>query len=61
MTGLEIDKDVIIEIAVIITDGQLKPVDQGVEWIIQTPKETLDAYVFGLQNPSDIQNGRVVY
>jgi oligoribonuclease len=43
MTGLEIDNDVIIEIAVIITDGQLKPVDEGVEWIIQTPKETLDA------------------
>jgi oligoribonuclease len=44
MTGLDISNDVIIEIAVIITNGQLEPVDQGVEWVIKTPKETMDAY-----------------
>lgn len=43
MTGLDVEKDVIIEIAVIITDGQLHPVDEGIEYIIRTDKEVLDA------------------
>jgi len=43
MTGLDVAKDRIIEIAVIITDGQLRPVDEGVSWVIQTPKDLLDA------------------
>nr|GAT57829.1 predicted protein [Mycena chlorophos] len=43
MTGLNLEKDKILEIAVIITDGQLEPVDDGIEFIIQTPKESLDA------------------
>lgn len=29
MTGLDIDKDEICEIAVIVTDDQLKPVDEA--------------------------------
>ncbi len=43
MTGLDLDKDVIIEIAVIITDGELRPVDDGIEYIIRTDKGVLDA------------------
>lgn len=43
MTGLDIQNDRIIEIAVIVTDGHLNPVDEGVSWVIQTPKEVLDA------------------
>lgn len=43
MTGLDIAHDRIIEIAVIITDGRLQPVDEGINHIIQTPKEVLDA------------------
>lgn len=35
--------DRIIEIAVIITDGHLNPVDEGVSWVIQTSKDVLDA------------------
>lgn len=47
MTGLDLTTDRIIEIAVIITDGRLRPVDEGVSWVINTPKEVLDAYVWG--------------
>ena len=42
MTGLNPDTDRIIEIAVIITNGRLEPVDEGIEYVIQTPKEVLD-------------------
>lgn len=42
MTGLDFLNDRIIEIAVIITDGRLKPVDEGINYIIKTPKEILD-------------------
>ncbi|KAK8864492.1 hypothetical protein IAR55_001742 [Kwoniella newhampshirensis] len=43
MTGLDFLNDRIIEIAVIITDGRLKPVDEGVSYIINTPKDVLDS------------------
>jgi len=42
MTGLNPETDRIIEIAVIITNGRLEPVDDGIEYVIQTPKEVLD-------------------
>ncbi|CAD6967282.1 unnamed protein product [Tilletia controversa] len=42
MTGLT-DQDRIIEIACIVTDGDLQPVDAGIQYVIQTPKEVLDA------------------
>lgn len=42
MTGLDFLNDRIIEIAVIITDGRLNPVDEGINYIIKTPKEVLD-------------------
>ncbi|WRT66468.1 uncharacterized protein IL334_003427 [Kwoniella shivajii] len=42
MTGLDFLNDRIIEIAVIITNGNLEPVDEGIEYIINTPKEVLD-------------------
>ncbi|WVQ80801.1 hypothetical protein IAT38_002907 [Cryptococcus sp. DSM 104549] len=42
MTGLDFLNDRIIEIAVIITDGRLNPVDEGISYIINTPKEVLD-------------------
>jgi oligoribonuclease len=41
MTGLA-TTDRIIEIAVIITDGQLNEVDEGIEFVIQTDKFLLD-------------------
>ncbi|KAL1411434.1 Phosphatidylinositol 3,4,5-trisphosphate-dependent Rac exchanger 2 protein [Vanrija albida] len=42
MTGLDVANDRIIEIAVIITDGHLNPVDEGISYVINTPKEVLD-------------------
>ncbi|WWC89231.1 uncharacterized protein L201_004149 [Kwoniella dendrophila CBS 6074] len=42
MTGLDFLNDRIIEIAVIITNGKLEPVDQGISYIINTPKDILD-------------------
>jgi len=42
MTGLDPSTDKLIEIAVIITDGRLDPVDEGVDYVIRTEKEVLD-------------------
>ena len=42
MTGLDIHKDCIIEIAVIVTDGKLEHCYEGPELVIQTSKERLD-------------------
>lgn len=42
MTGLDPQKHKIIEIAVIITNGNLEPVDQGVNYVIKTDKKDLD-------------------
>ncbi|KAK7057521.1 exonuclease domain-containing protein, partial [Favolaschia claudopus] len=42
MTGLDPDKDKILEIAVLITNGNLDLVDDGVEFIIRTDKVALD-------------------
>lgn len=64
MTGLDVSKDKILEIAVrshssalvrdlcpsrvqvIVTDGDLNPVDEGIEYVIRTDKDALDRYVF---------------
>jgi len=43
MTGLDSSKDRILEIAVIITDGDLKPVDEGIEYVIKTDEDVLDS------------------
>jgi oligoribonuclease len=40
--GLDDETDIIIEIAVIITNGNLDPVDEGIEYVIKTDKEVLD-------------------
>ncbi|KAH8087847.1 oligoribonuclease [Cristinia sonorae] len=42
MTGLNPRTDKILEIAVLITDGNLELVDDGIEFIVHTEKETLD-------------------
>lgn len=43
MTGLMIDTDVILEIACVITDGNLNVLAAGPSFVIQQPKEKLDA------------------
>ncbi|KAH9942224.1 oligoribonuclease [Epithele typhae] len=42
MTGLSPRNDKILEIAVLITDGNLKLMDEGVEFIVKMDKGTLD-------------------
>ncbi|KAF7982280.1 hypothetical protein HWV62_29537 [Athelia sp. TMB] len=42
MTGLNPRKDKIIEIAVLITNGDLELVDEGIEYVIRTEKKYLD-------------------
>ncbi|TFK44879.1 ribonuclease H-like protein [Crucibulum laeve] len=42
MTGLNPRKDKILEIAVLITNGNLDIVDEGLEFVIKTDKEALD-------------------
>ncbi|KAJ7106040.1 ribonuclease H-like domain-containing protein [Mycena crocata] len=43
MTGLDPDKDKILEIAVLITNGNLDLVHEGMEFTIRTDKTNLDA------------------
>ena len=43
MTGLDIVKgDRLLEVACIITDGDLNAVDEGVSYVIRTDKDVLD-------------------
>ncbi|TFY70421.1 hypothetical protein EVG20_g2582 [Dentipellis fragilis] len=43
MTGLDLRKDKIIEVAVLITNGNLDVVDEGIEYVVRTDKADLDA------------------
>jgi oligoribonuclease len=42
MTGLDLARDALVEIACIVTDGELNPVDDGVDLVIKPPAEALD-------------------
>jgi len=42
MTGLDLAKDVLVEIAVLVTDSQLNILGEGVDLVIHAPQETLD-------------------
>jgi oligoribonuclease len=42
MTGLEPGKDVIVEIACLVTDDQLELVDDGIDVVVHQPPEVLD-------------------
>jgi oligoribonuclease len=42
MTGLDLARDALIEIACIVTDGQLNAADDGVDLVIKPPAEALD-------------------
>ena len=43
MTGLDPDKDRVIEIATIITDGQLRVIEEGPQFIVHQPKRVMQA------------------
>lgn len=42
MTGLDLEKDCLVEVAVIITDGQTNIVDEGIDLLIKPRAEVLD-------------------
>jgi oligoribonuclease len=42
MTGLDLTSDALVEIACVITDGELNQVDEGIDLIIKPPPEALD-------------------
>jgi oligoribonuclease len=42
MTGLDLNTETIIEIAAIITDDNLNPINEGINIVIHCPKERLD-------------------
>lgn len=42
MTGLDVQADALIEVAVVITDGQLNIVDPGIDVVIRPRQEALD-------------------
>ena len=42
MTGLDLARDALIEIACLVTDGELAVLDEGVDLVIKPPAESLD-------------------
>jgi oligoribonuclease len=45
MTGLDLARDALIEVAAIVTDADLNPVDDGVDVIVHAHDDVLDAMV----------------
>jgi oligoribonuclease len=43
MTGLDLASDALVEIACIVTDAELKPLDDGIDVVIKPPAEALDS------------------
>lgn len=42
MTGLDLARDALVEIACIVTDGELEAVDDGIDLVIKPPAEAVD-------------------
>ena len=42
MTGLDLERDALIEIACLVTDGDLAVLDEGVDLVIKPPAEAID-------------------
>ena len=42
MTGLDLSHDALVEIACIVTDGELNALDEGIDVVIKPPAEALD-------------------
>jgi oligoribonuclease len=45
MTGLDLVKDALVEVAVLITDGELELVDDGIDLVMGAPAESLEQMV----------------
>ena len=62
MTGLDLEKDALIEIAVIVTDADLNPLGEGVDIIIKPPTGfTMNDFVTNMHTESglikELENG----
>jgi len=42
MTGLDLSRHVIVEVAALVTDGELEPLDDGIDIIVHQPAAALD-------------------
>jgi oligoribonuclease len=42
MTGLDLASDALVEIACVVTDGELSELDEGIDLVIKPPAEALD-------------------
>ena len=45
MTGLDLRRDALIEVAALVTDAELKPLDEGVDVVIHADDDVLDTMV----------------
>jgi len=57
MTGLELDRHVIVEIACVVTDGNLQPVDDGVSYVVAATAhelEQMDDFVINMHTTSGL-------
>ncbi len=45
MTGLDLARDALVEIACLITDGELNVLDEGIDLVIKPPAEAVDQMV----------------
>ena len=56
MTGLEVKSNVILQIAIIITDGSLNELHPGVNFIVNQPKSAFDKMDNGIKTAFLIEN-----
>ena len=59
MTGLDLEQDALVEIAVVVTDGELNPLDDGIDVIIKPPSEAvagMGEYVRNMHTTSGLIN-----
>jgi len=45
MTGLDLSRDALVEVAVIVTDADLKPLDDGIDLVTTAPEAVLSSMV----------------
>jgi oligoribonuclease len=45
MTGLDLDRDVLLEVAAVVTDSELTALDDGIDVIVSAPDDVLDSMV----------------
>ena len=50
MTGLDLHKDALIEVAVLVTDSELKVLDDGLDLLIKPPSDALEQMVDVVRN-----------